>query len=306
MRRELSFYFDTVLNFSGSVTEHNFLLRCIPANAPEQSVLSYTLTVYPDGAASLGRDSFGNMVRAGRVVEAHDSFRYTLQGMAYRDDSLRVPEEAAPFYRYASPLTQVTPELEAFYKNIAKDAAGWNAEGTRVQSQSCGCGMQVQSQGCVPEQSTAEANRESNLQAQINNNSFSALEKAKILCAKVHDYFTYTPGETNVMTTAGEAFAARKGVCQDYAHVLIALCRMAGMPARYVSGLFIGEGASHAWTEIWMDGLWYGIDPTHNCPADEKYLKLCIGRDYSDCPLERGVFSGWAEQNQKVFTKVTD
>ncbi|MBQ6423734.1 MAG: hypothetical protein IJJ93_00470 [Acidaminococcaceae bacterium] len=64
MRRELSFYFDTVLNFSGSVTEHNFLLRCIPADKPEQSILSYTLTVYPDGAASLGRDSFGNVVRA--------------------------------------------------------------------------------------------------------------------------------------------------------------------------------------------------------------------------------------------------
>ena len=118
MRRELSFYFDTVLNFSGSVTEHNFLLRCIPADKPEQSILSYTLTVYPDGAASLGRDSFGNVVRAGRVVEAHDSFRYTLQGMAYRDDSLRVPEEAAPFYRYVSPLTQVTPELEAFMKEL--------------------------------------------------------------------------------------------------------------------------------------------------------------------------------------------
>ena len=99
MRRELSFYFDTVLNFSGSVKEHNFLLRCIPADSPEQSILSYTLTVYPDGAASLGRDSFGNVVRAGRVVEAHDSFRYTLQGTAYRDDQLRLPEEAAPFYR---------------------------------------------------------------------------------------------------------------------------------------------------------------------------------------------------------------
>ena len=122
----------------------------------------------------------------------------------------------------------------------------------------------------------------------------------------MYEHFTYTPGETNVMTTAGEAFADGKGVCQDYAHVLITLCRMAGMPARYVSGLFVGEGASHAWTEIWMDGLWYGIDPTHNCPADEKYLKLCIGRDYSDCPLERGVFSGWAKQTQKVFTKVTD
>jgi len=278
MRRELSFYFDTVLNFSGSVTEHNFLLRCIPADAPEQSILSYTLTVYPDGAASLGRDSFGNVVRAGRVVEAHDSFRYTLQGMAYRDDSLRVPEEAAPFYRYASPLTQVTPELEAFYASAAPEL---NAGGA----------SQTQSQNGTQTQNMAALN---------------ALEKAKILCAKVHDYFTYTPGETNVMTTAGEAFAEGKGVCQDYAHVLIALCRLAGMPARYVSGLFVGEGASHAWAEVWMDGLWYGIDPTHNCPADEKYLKLCIGRDYSDCPLERGVFSGWAKQTQKVFTKVTD
>ena len=281
MRRELSFYFDTVLNFSGSVTEHNFLLRCIPADVPEQSILSYALTVYPDGAASLGRDSFGNVVRAGRVVEAHDSFRYTLQGMAYRDDSLRMPEEAAPFYRYASPLTQVTPELEAFYKKVVRDAV----DGV-VQTQSQD-GGQVQG-------------------ASRGFSTMNALEKAQILCAKVNEHFTYTPGETNVMTTAGEAFADGKGVCQDYAHVLITLCRMAGMPARYVSGLFVGEGASHAWTEIWMDGLWYGIDPTHNCPADEKYLKLCIGRDYSDCPLERGVFSGWAEQTQKVFTKVTD
>ena len=281
MRRELSFYFDTVLNFSGSVTEHNFLLRCIPADAPEQSILSYTLTVYPDGAASLGRDSFGNVVRAGRVVEAHDSFRYTLQGMAYRDDSLRVPEEAAPFYRYASPLTQVTPELEAFYESVVKDA-----DGGAVQARSQN-GRQVQG-------------------ASGGFSTMNALEKAQILCAKVNEHFTYTPGETNVMTTAGEAFVTGKGVCQDYAHVLITLCRMAGMPARYVSGLFVGEGASHAWTEIWMDGLWYGIDPTHNCPADEKYLKLCIGRDYSDCPLERGVFSGWADQTQKVFTKVTD
>ena len=290
MRRELSFYFDTVLNFSGSVTEHNFLLRCIPADKPEQSILSYTLTVYPDGAASLGRDSFGNVVRAGRVVEAHDSFRYTLQGMAYRDDSLRVPEEAAPFYRYVSPLTQVTPELEAFYESAAKEVTG-----SAVQVQSGDGATQIQFQGSVQEQNVLSGF-----------SALSALDKAKILCAKVYEHFTYAPGETNVMTTAGEAFVAGKGVCQDYAHVLIALCRMAGMPARYVSGLFVGEGASHAWAEVWMDGLWYGIDPTHNCLADEKYLKLCVGRDYSDCPLERGVFSGWAEQTQKVFTKVTD
>jgi transglutaminase-like putative cysteine protease len=246
--------------------------------------------VYPDGAASLGRDSFGNVVRAGRVVEAHDSFRSTQQGMAYRDDSLRVPEEAAPFYRYVSPLTQVTPELEAFYERVVKDAAA----GT-VQVQSGDGETQIQFQCSVQEQSVLSGF-----------SALNALDKAKILCAKVYEHFIYAPGETNVMTTAGEAFVAGKGVCQDYAHVLIALCRMAGMPARYVSGLFVGEGASHAWAEVWMDGLWYGIDPTHNCLTEEKYLKLCVGRDYSDCPLERGVFSGWAEQTQKVFTKVTD
>lgn len=287
MHRELSFYFDTVLNFSGPVTEHNFILRCIPADTPEQKILSYTLTVFPGAtAAPVGKDSFGNFVRAGRVAEAHDSFRYTLQGMAYRDDALRVPEEAAPFYRYASPLTQPTPELIDFFAAVKQSVTDWNSEEKNSQR---GAGKNI----------AENVLREEAMQG-------NALEKAKILCAGVYEHFTYAPGETNVMTTAGEAFAAAKGVCQDYAHVLIALCRMAGMPARYVSGLFTGEGASHAWVEIWMDGLWYGIDPTHNCAADEKYLKLCVGRDYADCPIERGVFSGWAEQTQKVFTKVTD
>ena len=120
-------------------------------------------------------------------MEAHDSFRYTLQGMAYRDDSLRVPEEAAPFYRYVSTLTQVTTELEAFYESVTKDAA----TGT-VQTQSQEGGAQLQgTSACF--------------------GSLSALDKAKILCAKVYEHFTYAPGETNVMTTAGEAFVAGKG-----------------------------------------------------------------------------------------------
>ena len=81
---------------------------------------------------------------------------------------------------------------------------------------------------------------------------------------------------------------------------------MAGIPARYVSGLPVGEGASHAWAEVWADGLWYGLDPTRGCAAHEGYLKLCVGRDYSDCPVERGVFSGGVTQTQTVFMKVTD
>ena len=128
----------------------------------------------------------------------------------YRKRRLRFTEEAAPFYRYVSTLTQVTPELEAFYERVVKDAAA----GT-VQTQSQEGGARVQgTSACF--------------------GSLNALDKAKILCAKVYEHFTYAPGETNVMTTAGEAFVAGKGVCQDYAHVLITLCRMAGMPASAV------------------------------------------------------------------------
>lgn len=257
MGSELSFYFDTRLEFSSAVTRHDFLLRCIPAGTPEQRVLSYTLSIRPDWAVtSIGADAFGNRFCSGRIENEHDELRYTLQGTAYRDDTMRREELPPPFYLYPSPLTQPTEALHDFFASVAP--------------------------GSGP------------------------LETAELLSTAVHERFSYTPGATAISTTAGEAFALSKGVCQDYAHVLIALCRMAGIPARYVSGLPVGEGASHAWAEVWAEGLWHGVDPTRGCAAREGYLKLCVGRDYNDCPLERGVFAGGAAQTQTVFMKVTD
>lgn len=82
------------------------------------------------------------------------------------------------------------------------------------------------------------------------------------------------------------------------------LCRLSGIPARYVSGLPEGDGVSHAWAEIWDDGYWYGVDPMRHVPVDEGYLKLSIGRDFTDCPIESGLFSGYTDQQQKVYMKV--
>ena len=256
---ELSFFFDTELKFSAGVTEHEFLLRCLPAELPEQEILSHTFTILPEDAkTSFGTDAFGNCFCSGRLEREHDRFRYTLQGKARRDDALlEKSEEAAPFYRYPSPLTQPTEELGDFLKDIVPERGG-------------------------------------------------ALEIAGILSDSVHEHFIYAPGETGISTTAGEAFRRARGVCQDYAHVFITLCRMAGIPARYVSGLPVGEGASHAWAEVWADGIWHGFDPTRHTLAGESYLKLCVGRDYSDCPIERGVFLGGADQTQTVFMKVTN
>ena len=114
------------------------------------------------------------------------------------------------------------------------------------------------------------------------------LEDAERIAEAVHAWFSYVPGTTDVHTTAAEAFHGRLGVCQDYAHVFISLARMAGIPARYVCGLPKGEGATHAWAEVWQDGIWYGYDPTRGCHTDERYISLAVGQGEDEYGEEDG------------------
>ena len=132
------------------------------------------------------------------------------------------------------------------------------------------------------------------------------LQKAMYLMELLNKHFTYKTGSTNNATTADMALQQGCGVCQDYAHILIALCRQQNIPARYVGGFMIGEGVTHAWVDIYATGKWLGIDPTHNRIVDENYIKLSAGRDFSDCIIDRGIFRGGAEQQQKVIVKVTE
>ena len=107
-------------------------------------------------------------------------------------------------------------------------------------------------------------------------------------------------------TTAEEAFMQRKGVCQDYAHIFIALCHLAKIPARYVAGMMVGEGFSHAWVEILSDGVWYAIDPTHACMANDTYIKISVGRDAEDCMINKGIMKGGGTQLQTVRVLVEE
>lgn len=124
--------------------------------------------------------------------------------------------------------------------------------------------------------------------------------------SSVHDAMAYAPGTTTVATTASEAFAAGRGVCQDFSHVLVTALRHAGIAARYVSGLALGEGQTHAWVEASVGDFWYGYDPTRNQAVDETYIPLAWGRDWSDCPVERGSFVGLADQTQTVHMTVKE
>lgn len=128
----------------------------------------------------------------------------------------------------------------------------------------------------------------------------SNLEKSTLLMQGLAEHFVYRQGVTNIQTTAEEAFVIGQGVCQDYAHILISLCQMAGIPARYVVGMLIGEGASHAWVEIFDRKRWFALDPTNMVTVTDGHIKISAGRDYSDCVINQGVFVGNAKQKQEV------
>ena len=121
--------------------------------------------------------------------------------------------------------------------------------------------------------------------------------------------FTYNTQATSVHTTVDEAIAMRAGVCQDFAHVLVALCRYNGIPARYVSGyLFsgqegavLGADASHAWCEAYLGPHgWVGYDPTNDTLLDDRFAKIGVGRDYRDVSPIRGVYKGASQSMMSV------
>lgn len=124
------------------------------------------------------------------------------------------------------------------------------------------------------------------------------------LMGAVSSHMAYCPGITSVDTTAAQAFQLRQGVCQDFAHVSVALARLAGVPARYACGFMEGEGASHAWAELFINGRWLAIDPTNNRLVGLTYIKLAHGRDFDDCSISRGTFRGAASQCVSVSVDV--
>lgn len=129
----------------------------------------------------------------------------------------------------------------------------------------------------------------------------SPRDAAIAVCSHVHDTLTYRPGATGVHTAAAEAWDARSGVCQDYAHLVVGALRGIGLPARYVSGYLhpradaeVGEtltGESHAWVE-WWQGTWVGFDPTNATEPTDRHVIVARARDYLDVPPIKGLLAG--------------
>ena len=122
----------------------------------------------------------------------------------------------------------------------------------------------------------------------------------------LHRDFAYAAGVTGLHTNAEEAWKLGKGVCQDYAHIFIALCHLAAIPARYVVGLIEGEGESHAWVEICYRNKWIGMDPTNDVLVARSHIKFGHGRDAGDCQLNRGLLFGGGRQEQQIKVSVKE
>ena len=135
-------------------------------------------------------------------------------------------------------------------------------------------------------------------------------DRAEAIVQFVNESLTYTKGVTDVFTTASVAYSMRRGVCQDFAQVTIAIARACGLHARYVSGHLIGEGATHAWVEILIPErddrcAVFAYDPTYGCSTNLRYVTVAVGRDYEDVAPTSGVFIGTSAGRLRGTQQVT-
>lgn len=127
-----------------------------------------------------------------------------------------------------------------------------------------------------------------------------------LLNATIYRDFAFDTDQTHAATRAEEAFAAKAGVCQDFAHVFVAAARARGLPARYVSGYFLRsdtaeQEAGHAWAEACLPGIgWVGFDPAHGLCTDQRYIRVAVGRDYLEASPIRGSRLGGAGEAMNV------
>lgn len=265
--------------FTSPVIRHSYSLRCLPRQLTSQQVLSCAWSVSPENAVCEGQDSFGNRLLTGCVRKPHRDFHVYVEAVVNTDG---VPEpEPRPVY-----------QLGMYRTPTPCTAAG---EMLRQLAEQIGC------RTCRQETASSD-----NAATAWERSKVTAWERAGQLQEALEKAFRYVSGSTCMDTTAEQALSQGCGVCQDYAHVLLALCRLEGLTVRYAAGAVPGEGQSHAWVEVWQDGFWKGFDPTNNRETDANYIRLALGRDAHDCRLNQGIFLGDAGQRQQVSVRMEE
>jgi transglutaminase-like putative cysteine protease len=275
----------TQYHYDEPVRESVMELWMQPQKSATQRLLNFALEVDPPVQVFSYADSFGNAVYHFDVPQAHERLQIVARSAVETRSPDRVPASLDQGER--DRLRSEFVQAEAF------DFLGPHGYVRETPALA----------GFIQERGIDELRRLDPLTA--------ALELNRL----IHDAFDYETGVTEADSPIDHALTEGRGVCQDFAHIMIAICRSWGLPARYVSGYLLTDrevghdrsasDASHAWVEVFLPSLrWVGFDPTNNTMAGERHVCVAIGRDYGDVPPSRGVFKGEAESRLAVGVSV--
>lgn len=257
----------TGFHYGGDVTASYNEARMLPVSADGQLVLFSNLEILPISSQHNYVDYWGSRVSSFEILTPHKELALT-----------------------ATSLVEVRPRLHADEK------LDWDALAVAAERATSSVEQLKQTRRTTPPVEVQDLARE------IASSTTDACAAALEICMAIGNAVEYMQGVTGVHSTAAEAWAVRKGVCQDIAHLALGALRHVGIPARYVSGYLhpkpsaeIGEtvaGESHAWVEWFCGDGWRGFDPTNNIDIGDRHVLVGRGRDYNDVPPLRGVYAG--------------
>ncbi len=271
----------TRFRYSAAVSESLMEARMHPRTEGTQRCLTFQLSVSPKARVTSYRDYLGNMIHHFEVPGNHTELMIVAESVV---DSLQQGERG-----------QLGPEAWEELDRLVAEGDYWE--------------MLEPSHFAQPSELLKELSN--SLGVARRSDPLSLLLE---LNGAIYNWFAYTPSITRVDSPIDDALLTRQGVCQDFAHIMLALTRELRIPCRYVSGyLYHGstnryrssEGATHAWVEALLPRLgWVGFDPTNNLLTSERHIRTAIGRDYADVPPTRGVFKGQAHSELAVSVRV--
>jgi transglutaminase-like putative cysteine protease len=273
----------TTFRYEPAVRESIMEVRLQPRSDGDQRCLSFSLDVTPAANIMQYRDFAGNTVHHFDIAGSHTQVKVSAQS---------------------------TVEVQSAGAPRATDSGDWSDLDALVAAGDY-WEMLLPSHFVHPSALLEDLARR--LECERRGNPLNLLTN---LNTAIYQLFAYVPNSTQVDSPIEDALEARRGVCQDFAHVMIALVRRLKVPCRYVSGYMFHrdenekdrsvEGASHAWVEALVPGLnWVAFDPTNNLVGGDRHIRVAIGRDYADVPPTRGVYKGEAQSELRVTVTVS-
>lgn len=291
--RDYAVVHDTTYDYAQPVRLSRQVLHLSPREVPWQTCLAHSLEISPDAEMlAEASDAFGNPVRAFCIEDDHESL-FVQASSHVRVSARALPDELA------------SPRWEDVKERLSYRAGRWpsvdDLDATRFLFES----PRVRNKRELADWARACFPKDTPL-----------LVGARALMRRIHAEIAFDPKATNVSTRVMEVFEKRRGVCQDFAHLMLSCLRSLGLAARYVSGYLltrpppgrprlVGADASHAWVSVYCPGLgWVDMDPTNDLLPSLEHVTVAWGRDYDDVIPLRGVLLGGGDHELEIAVTV--